>query len=347
MRIQTTNTPAATFGRLGKIKVGVKKISAKNGKEYPSSTDHFVFTSPVPQRVAKIEALLMRVRENAEAGKIVVIPCTFPSDDEGNVCSQFYELRDTAGRVFAKGDGQTFFESGPEGYILRTPEDPAKYMEGVSKLKGQPWKECLIVRVVVLGFDELGVWEFRTYGAQTTIPSIVATFDGIKALAGRVRGIPFRLTVEKQSSNRSDTERTYPVVSMFCDFSPEGLESIRSLGGQLTGIITPAKLEAAAVDVAALPPGRQADLFADPEEVPPQAEDAQIEPFSPQEVAQQYLDNLILRTPQDYTEAALGIRSNKLLSKEEKIAVATLLGEEAKEQGYKWDPIANEYYKPK
>jgi hypothetical protein len=343
MRIKRDKTKTATFGRLGKIKVGERRL-ADNGKEYPASTDFFIFSSQVPRRVQKIENLLLGLPENKEAGKIVVIPCTFASDDDGEVCSQFYELRNKAGQVVAKGDGSTFYESGSEGYILRTPGDAAKYMEDLQRKTPEGvWRECLVLRVVVLGFDELGTWEFRSYGVETTIPSIVETFDSIKSLAGRVRGIPFRLVVDKQKSNRSGVNRQYPVVNLFCDFSPEGLDNIRLLGANLTGIITAAKLEAATTPE--LPPAPSPALEAATAPGSSDQEDKPVEEyvFTLEEITDQFLSNYILRTPSDFTEAAKEIAGSSLLSKEEKQAIAKELGAKAQEKGYKWDPEKQAY----
>jgi hypothetical protein len=335
MRIQTNNPPPVQFGRLGKIKVG-KTVLSESGQKIPSSTDYFIFTSDVPRRVAKIESLLMSLPENKAAGKIIVIPCTFPSNDDNVVCSQFLELRDTAGRVVAVGDGVEFRRSTADGWVIETggKEYMAKLQAATPK---GIWKECLLLRVFILGFDELGVWEFRSYGDDTTIPGIVSTFDSIKELAGRVRGIPFRLVVQKHSSNRAGVARQYPVVNLFCDFSPEGLDRIQSLGQNISGLITPEKLALPSPQVLAIGP----EIFDEPETAAGFGEtvelSADLENQPPEEVAKIFLSSYIFRAAGDYTDAAHAIVKAKLLTPEEREAAAKLLTERAKAAGFAWN----------
>lgn len=356
MRLKTEKQgpQGALFSRLGKIKIGEKlRKKGANGETivYPSSTDYFVFTSDVGRRIQRVQDLLMKIPENAEAGKIVVIPCTFASNDESDTCSQFLELRDKNGQIVAKGDGETFYESTSKGYEMFTPEEPAEYMASIlDKNKGSNWRECLVLRVVILGFEELGTWEFRTYGAETTIPSIVATYDGIKELAGRVRGIPFRLTVTKQKSNRANTNRQYPVVNLFCDFSPEGLDRIRDLGGQLTGLITPAKLDH--IEPAQLGPASIPDLDTVDAEIieedAPKAPPADEHPnlFTGEDAAltsaQLYVDNFDLETLEDFNAAKDAIR-NGPLTEQEKSKAAVVLGAKAKDKWFVYDKATGSY----
>jgi len=206
MRIidRVTSSP----GILGKVKVG-EKVS-KGGKEYPTSLDYFRFTGP-SYRIKRMNELL--------GSKPDRIPVTFHSDDANQVCIQRYECRNGSGQLVAYGDGNVFFKSTPKGY---EEVHSANFMQ---ECRGD-WKEILILRFMIMGYQEYGVWEFRSGGKETSIKQIIDSFDTVKEHAGRVKGMPFWLTVAKQKSNRPDVNRIYPVVNLVCDLSPEMIERV-------------------------------------------------------------------------------------------------------------------------
>lgn len=244
MRIKKESQAAYQLGILGKVKVG--EISA-NG--YPTSLDYFRFTSNNESRVARMQE---RFGE-----KPTKLPITFHSDDTNIVCVQKYELRDDAGKLVAYGDGQTFFESHKDGFVQKPTMDTKqgeKYMEAlrntVAEKAKKPdkikWNETLTLRFWVMGYDELGLWEFSTKGKDTSIGQIIASFDTVMQQAGRVRGIPFWLEVEKHKSNRANANRQYPVVNLVCDLSPEMVERVGLIGSNIGGfLVTPEKISGA------------------------------------------------------------------------------------------------------
>lgn len=94
------------------------------------------------------------------------------------------------------------------------------------------WKVTLTLRFVLTDLQGvLGVWSFTTKGDKSTIPNIVGAVDAIQNAAGRIKGIPFQLCVQKHISRKPGTNSTYPVVSIVPNLSPE---SIENLGNALT-----------------------------------------------------------------------------------------------------------------
>ena len=226
MRIKReTEVQKIELGRLGKIKVGELKES--NGKTFPSSIDYFRFTSGQADRVERMRTLF--------GDKPTSVRITFHSDSIDDVCSNRFELRNGAGQLMAYGDGEKFKESVKEGWVDRTKAE-------VSKLKGV-WQEILILKFIVLGFPEIGYWEFATKAKETTIPQVVSTFDLVLSKFGRVTMVPFRLTVEKHKSNRANANRSYPVVNLICDLSVEAAEQLEFVDDRVKGLLTMEKLQ--------------------------------------------------------------------------------------------------------
>jgi len=238
MRIQNKPT-LPKIGVIGKVKVG--ETRTKNGKPYPVALDYFRFTSDQESRVSRMAELL--------GEKPTRIPLTFPTGENDVVCDHRYELRDGSGQLVIYGDGCQFYESKPDGF-LRLPEMNVEkglaYMEAQAKKTGFAWSERLFLRFLILGCKELGLWEFSSMGKETSIGQIVAAFDTVKEMAGRVTGVPFWLTVQKHKSNRANANRVYPVVNLICDLSPEMTEAVLNAGDSVKGLITPEKLQLAA-----------------------------------------------------------------------------------------------------
>lgn len=226
-----------TLGVLGKVKVGMLN-SNKSGKSYPTSIDYFRFTSGQESRVKRMTDMF--------GDKPTRIPITFHTDDTDVVCDQRYEIRDGAGKLICHGDGIIFHESHPSGFIEKDMGDKKSgeaYMAKLASNTGSKWEEVLILRFMVMKYTELGLWEFRTKGKETSIGQIISAFDTVMDQAGRVKGIPFWLTVEKHKSNRAGANRQYPVVNLVCDLSPEMVETVGLIGAGIKGLVTPEKLQ--------------------------------------------------------------------------------------------------------
>lgn len=242
MRIQRTKSSGGvTLGVLGKVKVG-EMTKNGNGNSYPKSLDYFRFTSNESHRIKAMNALL--------GEKPTSIAITFHSNNPDDVCMERLELRNSSGQLVAYGDGQVFHRSTKDGYVKEDARTfgVEKYMNGLAAKNSKSnyiakWDEVLILRFIIVGCKELGVWEFRTKGKDTSIPQIVSSFDLINdQIAGRVSMIPFSLTIEKKKSNRAEVTRQYPVVQLICDLNVDKMEALQEYGGEITGLITNEKL---------------------------------------------------------------------------------------------------------
>lgn len=202
---------------VGKIKVGELATSAK-GKPYPRSLDHFIASGSY--------APLFHQAYGENPSTIQVV---FPSDDAELVCREEYVLRDNAGKLVAKGDGETFrtWSEKAEKYIDMTITEQPTLMDMLSKHYGQEWKVTLtLVFLLPLVRGVMGLWEFTTRGSASSIPQVRDAFDALLEQNGRCAGVIFDLSVKMHKSNKPNDNSKYPVVSLVPNESRENLMKI-------------------------------------------------------------------------------------------------------------------------
>lgn len=235
MRIiqQSPSNPDRGTGSLNeidRISVG-EKAQTQYGKEYPVSSDHFIARGDYQQQF------------NALYGDAPTqLPILFVSSDTDHACDERLELRDKAGKLFAYGDGVTFwvYKEAVGKYVeSSTQVRPTLMADSVSFLQKQTpadqhknikWKSVLRLRFVLRDFPVLGYFQFTTGGEKTTIPAIRNVFDECLKTFGTVQYLPFVLTVKKVKSNTPGVSTRYPIVSLTPAMSlEEGLALRRHL----------------------------------------------------------------------------------------------------------------------
>lgn len=203
------------FPILGHIKCGMK-----SEKGFPMSTDFFVCDG-------KYASLF----HDAYGDKPNVIQIVFPSDDANLVCKEEYILRDTAGKLVASGDGETFkvWSQKVDSYTTLTTEQYPNLMEMIaSKYPKCEWKVTLTLNFIIpLVRGVLGVWQFQTKGVASTIPQIRDYFDAFLEQQGKVSGVIFDLSVTIAKSQKPTKSSKYPVVSLIANESEPTLRLIR------------------------------------------------------------------------------------------------------------------------
>jgi hypothetical protein len=237
MRIVRNETKPYSLPVIGKVKTGMKDAN----NEYPISLDYFRFDSQVKKRESQMKSLF--------GDKPSELPITFHSNSIDEVCSERLELRNSSGQLVAYGDGEVFYRSVEKGFEKEDSRiyGTEKYMSGLSaksstsKYKAE-WHEVLILRFIILGCTELGVWEYRTKAKETTIHQITSMFDMCLSNFGRVVMLPFNLTVKKHKSNRANSKNTYPVVNLICDLDIIMAEKVLNHGEAMTGLLTAEKI---------------------------------------------------------------------------------------------------------
>jgi len=220
---------------IGKIKVG-EKIK-KNGKELPVSLDHFI-----------ADGNYKHIFEQKFGKEPKTIDIIFISDDPKECCVERLEIR-KGSKLFAKGDGHTFevWDGQTQKYVVRNIIDEPYLVEEIEKACSSQFEEILTLYFLILGINEVfGVWKFQTKGKDSSIPSIVSSFDKVFEIAGRVKFIPFTMAVEKVKSQKPDSKSSFPVVSLVANIGQEYLDKLQqhlTSGVDISGIITQDKID--------------------------------------------------------------------------------------------------------
>lgn len=205
-------TSRLPFPIIGKVKCGMK-----SEKGYPMSVDYFVPSG-------KYEHLF----KEAYGDKPNTIQVVFPTEDTSLVCREEYELRDTQGKLVAKGDGENFkvWSEKSSAYVDVSTETMPNVMEVVAKRNPRSeWKVTLTLNFLIPKIRGImGAWQFTTKASASSIPSIVEYFDMFQQTNGHISGVIFDLSVKMHTSNKPNDRSHYPVVSLVANESLENLK---------------------------------------------------------------------------------------------------------------------------
>ena len=193
---------------IGRLHIG-KKQMGQNGKEYPVSVDYFI-------PAGKYAGLFTQ----ALGEKPQTITVIFPDDDPTKVCNERYEYRDNAGALVARGDGRTFEIWNGKIYAPYSIDQYPDIMDQITarnptKRGADNWDVALTLRFIIPAVrGVVGVWQFSTKGAASSIKNIRNSFDGVQLMRGTVCQTAFDLSVQFAKSNKPGSNSRYPVVSL-------------------------------------------------------------------------------------------------------------------------------------
>lgn len=156
--------------RLGKIHLGIKEISDKTGKEYPSEVDYFV-CPPKVQGVFGEKPKELRIM--------------FPVEDTEVFFQQWYK-RYTYDLLKCKGDGDKAWTWDDEHGGMKEIECPCEHLENGN------CRKIGILQFLLPDVPGAGIWQITT-SSRNSIIDINSSIDYIKATCGRVRMIPLVL----------------------------------------------------------------------------------------------------------------------------------------------------------
>lgn len=204
---------------IGKVKVG-ELATSSTGKTYPRSLDYFVASG-------KYAELFKR----AYGDKPSTIQIVFLNDDAELCCKEFYELRDTAGKLVSEGDGETFkvWSDKTKAYTFLSTNDYPDLMNMIAgKYPKCEWKITLTLNFIIPKVRGImGLWSFSTKGSASTIPQVRDTFDAMLEQNGHASGVIFDLSVKMHKSNKPNDSSRYPVVSLVPNESEENLRMVK------------------------------------------------------------------------------------------------------------------------
>ena len=208
-------TKRLPFPILGRVACG-----EKSEKGYPRSLDYFVASGKYAE-----------LFKSAYGDKPSTIQIVFPNDDAELCCKEFYELRDTSGKLVSEGDGETFkvWSDKTKAYITLSTEQYPNLMEMIAgKYPKCEWKITLTLNFIIPKVRGImGLWSFSTKGSASTIPQVRDTFDAMLEQNGHASGVIFDLSVKMHKSNKPNDSSRYPVVSLVPNESEENLRMVK------------------------------------------------------------------------------------------------------------------------
>ena len=166
--------------RAGTIRLGIKKIHEKSGKEYPCEVEHFVCPH------------LVQMKYGPEPKELVIM---FPVEDELIFFPQFYNCYGK-GILLCRGDGVegTFWNFEKGDFDQR--KCPCEKLEK---------NECRPVGRLQFLLPEIkeavGVWQINT-SSKNSIIDINSSIDFVRGIIGRVAMIPLVLKREPIETHR-------------------------------------------------------------------------------------------------------------------------------------------------
>ena len=189
--------------------IGRLHIGMKTERGLPTSIDWF-------RPTGKYAGLFTQ----ALGEKPQTITIIFPSDDAAQVCNERYEYRDDRGALIAHGDGHIFELWNGTKYAPYSTDQYHDIMDQITaknptKRGADNWDVALTLRFIVPAVrGVVGVWQFSTKGAASSIKNIRNSFDSVQLMRGTVCQTAFDLSVQFVKSNKPGVNSRYPVVSL-------------------------------------------------------------------------------------------------------------------------------------
>jgi len=193
--------------RLGKIRLGIKKVSPRTKREYPSATDYFV----CPPEVQTIYG------EKPKRLDVII-----PLEDEEIWASQYYRQYSKSRGLVCKGDGETSrrMVDMETGDIAGRDTNGITWQEGGAcagmecpDYKAKACQEVMNLQFLLPKVPGLGVWQIDT-GSINSIRNINNCATMIRAMCGRVSWIPLLLTLEPTEVVNPDDGKKKTVYCM-------------------------------------------------------------------------------------------------------------------------------------
>lgn len=161
---------ARRLPRLGKIRLGIKEVSEKAGKEYPVEVDYFV----APQKV-----------QDVYGEKPKELNIMFPVENPEVFFQQYYK-RYGYSLLRCKGDGEIAYTWDEEKGGMKSISCPCE------KLDSGDCKQIGTLQFLLPNVPGAGVWQITT-SSKNSIIDINSSIDFIKSVCGRIRMIPLVL----------------------------------------------------------------------------------------------------------------------------------------------------------
>ena len=198
---------------IGKVKCGEKTEKACR------SFDYFI-------GFGKYKSYFDNVYNNPD--KIQIL---FYTDNISECCNERFELRDKAGKLFGKGDGQNFeIWDGKQYAPFTTAEFPDLLVRTAVKAQSpKGWERVLTLRFIIPKITGIyGAWSLETKADKSSIDQIIGVFDEVLSRAGTVTKMVFDLTVKKHVSQKPGDKSSYPVINLIPNVTEGNLAIVKA-----------------------------------------------------------------------------------------------------------------------
>lgn len=200
---------------------GTIKIGQKSERGYPMALDYFTIDPKNPYA---------KLFHDAYGEKPSTIQIVFPRDEEELVCTEFYELRDNAGKLVAEGDGYEFrvFKSSLGEYQIFNTDSVPNLMEALAnRYPKSKWTTNLRLTFRLALLPMCGaLFSLTTKGAASSVNALRDAFDEMKERNGKVSGVIFDLSVKIHTSNAPGKNSRYPVLSLTANECRDNVERV-------------------------------------------------------------------------------------------------------------------------
>ena len=198
--------------RLGKIRLGIKKKSAKTGREYPAETDHFV----CPQEV-----------EDAFGKNPTVLRGMFPSNDPTEVYQEKLAMYGQTTGLKCHGDGTTALRRNEAGEWV-SQKCPCDFL----KTKENPGGSCTPQGHLKVMLPEVtrGMWGYYQITTHSVYArgGILGSLKHMLAMIGRVGFVPVKLFREPQEIAYEGKKKVHYILKFEPDLTTPQIAEMRS-----------------------------------------------------------------------------------------------------------------------
>lgn len=225
---------ARRLPRLGKIRLGIKKKSAKSGKEYPAEVDYFILDpqTPSPEENEKLKEEFVKLYgEQPKQIKIM-----FPVANAEVYFPQFFKRYGKSTSLQCMGDG--IEASCATDEFTKDLKVIGKTELGNPKVecagRGCPYyqaKACSEVGVLQILLPEMpgaGVWQIST-GSLNSIININSCIDFIKSACGRAHMIPLTLERREQEITYEGRRGRHWILHINMNFRLKELQQLANI----------------------------------------------------------------------------------------------------------------------
>jgi len=193
--------------RLGKIRLGIKKVSQKTGKEYPSETNFFV----CPAEIKKFYG-----DEPKE------LNIAFPMNDPEVIFPQCYKWYGSSMGLKCRGDGETALRLNEETKNMEERECPCELLDG-----GKCQQRASLV-FMMPGIKIGGVYQIDL-SSYHSIVDINSGIDYARALLNdQIAFVPFKLRRVPKETHNEGKKQIHYTLQLELDITEEDLSKLQN-----------------------------------------------------------------------------------------------------------------------